>query len=135
VRLITRNGYDFSARFPKVAEAIHSLSVRSCVIDGEAIVVDKNGLSVFDLIRYRQHDHAAVLCAFDLTELDGQDLRLSPIERRKQVLAELLRGTRDGIAFNTHYPADVQASWLAISIWSGHPLAEDQEPSGAGGEA
>jgi hypothetical protein len=33
------------------------------------------GLSVFDLLRYRRHDHVAVLCAFDLIELDGEDLR------------------------------------------------------------
>jgi ATP-dependent DNA ligase len=44
-------------------------------IDGEAIVVDKTGLSVFDLIRSRQHDRAAVLYAFDPIELDGEDLR------------------------------------------------------------
>ena len=36
------------------------------------------GLSVFDLLRYRQHDRAAVLCAFDLIELDGRDLRKTP---------------------------------------------------------
>jgi ATP-dependent DNA ligase len=47
--------------------------VQSCFIDGEAIVVDANGLSVFDLLRYRQDDGAAVLCAFDLIELDGKD--------------------------------------------------------------
>jgi len=35
---------------------------------------------VFDLLRYRQHDRAAVLCAFDLIELDGKDLRQQPIE-------------------------------------------------------
>jgi len=40
-------------------------------LDGEAIVVNQDGLSVFDLIRYRHHDNAAVLCAFDLIELDG----------------------------------------------------------------
>jgi ATP-dependent DNA ligase len=50
--------------------------------DGEAIVVNTDGLSGFDLIRYRQHDHTAVLCAFDLIELDGRDLRWQPIERR-----------------------------------------------------
>jgi bifunctional non-homologous end joining protein LigD len=72
VRLFTRNGYNFAARFPRIAEAVESLPVRSCFIDGEAIVVDANGLSVFDLIRYRQHDHAAVLCAFDLIELDDK---------------------------------------------------------------
>jgi hypothetical protein len=56
VRLFTRNGYDFAVRFPRIVEAIESLPVRSCFIDGEAIVVDATGLSVFDLIRYRQHD-------------------------------------------------------------------------------
>jgi bifunctional non-homologous end joining protein LigD len=71
VRLFTRNGCNFAARFPRIAEAIISLPVRSCFIDGEAIVVDTNGLSVFDLIRYPQYYRAAVLCAFDLIELDG----------------------------------------------------------------
>jgi hypothetical protein len=49
--------------------------VRSCSIDGEAIVSDDSGLAVFNLIRSRRQDHAAVLCAFDLIELDGEDLR------------------------------------------------------------
>jgi bifunctional non-homologous end joining protein LigD len=56
VRLFTRNGYNFANRFPKIAEAVANLPVQSCFIDGEAIVVDRNGLAVFDLIRYRQHD-------------------------------------------------------------------------------
>jgi hypothetical protein len=77
VRLFTRNGYDFTNRFPKIAAALAALPVQSCVIDGEAIVVDRQGLSVFELLRYRHHDHIAVLCAFDLIELDGFDLRHS----------------------------------------------------------
>ncbi len=64
VRLLTRNGYDFAERFPLITLAVAALPVRSCFIDGEAIVVNANGLSVFDLLRYRQHDGAAVLyCA------------------------------------------------------------------------
>jgi bifunctional non-homologous end joining protein LigD len=106
VRLFTRNGYNFADRFPRIVEAVANLPVQSCFIDGEAIVVDENGLSVFDLIRYRQHNDAAVLCAFDLIELDGEDLRLSPIEDRKRTLAELLRRKSDGIALNTHYEGD-----------------------------
>src|ERR1700687_374142 len=47
LRLCTRNGSNSAPRFPRIAEAIESLSVQSCIIDGEAIVVDKNGLSVF----------------------------------------------------------------------------------------
>ena len=97
VRLFTRNGYDFTARFPKIVDAVASLSVRSCVVDGEAIVVDERGLSVFDALRFRLCDHAAVLCAFDLIELDGEDLRGRPLEHRKGTLADLLRGTDDGM--------------------------------------
>jgi ATP-dependent DNA ligase len=83
VRLFTRNGYDFADRFSKIVEAVSNLPVRSCFIDGEAIVVDEDGLSVFELLRYRRHDHAAVLCAFDLIELDGNDLRRTTVEQRK----------------------------------------------------
>ena len=50
VRLYSRNGYDFAERFPLAAAAIRKLPVRSCLIDGEAIVCDANGLAVFDLI-------------------------------------------------------------------------------------
>ena len=99
-------GTDFTARFPKIAEAVASLPVRSCILDGEAIVVDERGLSVFDLIRYRQHDHGAILCAFDLIELDGEDLRRAPLEHRKHALADLLRSPDDGIAFNKHFDGD-----------------------------
>jgi bifunctional non-homologous end joining protein LigD len=106
VRLFTRNGYDFAARFPKIAATVESLPVRSCVLDGEAIVVDECGLSVFDALRYRRRDHDAVLCAFDLLELDGADFRALPLERRKTRLVELLRGVSDGIAFNRHFTGD-----------------------------
>jgi bifunctional non-homologous end joining protein LigD len=56
VTSFTRNGYDFTTRFPKIAAAVESLGVRSCVLDGVAIVVKRDGVSVFDLIRYRRHD-------------------------------------------------------------------------------
>jgi hypothetical protein len=51
VRLITRHGNHFTSRFPFIATAVGKLPVRSCLIDGEAIVCDENGLAVFDLIR------------------------------------------------------------------------------------
>jgi ATP-dependent DNA ligase len=60
------------------------------VTDGEAIVVNEDGLSIFDILRYRLRDDAAVLCAFDLLELDGADFRSHPLEQRKATLAELL---------------------------------------------
>jgi bifunctional non-homologous end joining protein LigD len=106
VRLITRNGYDFTDRYPLIVDGIASLPVETCIIDGEAIVVDQDGLSIFDLLRYRQHDHAATLCAFDLVELDGTDLRSRPLEERKQHLAWVLRERHHGIALNATYDGD-----------------------------
>jgi bifunctional non-homologous end joining protein LigD len=82
------------------------LPVRSCLIDGEAVVCDENGLAVFDFIRGYRHDTAAVLCAFDLLEMDGEDLRHVPIEERKGTLAKLLTHPHEGIAFNQHYAGD-----------------------------
>ena len=76
------------------------------MIDGEAIVSDERGLAVFELLRSFRHDAAAVLCAFDLLERDGEDLRRLPLEMRKAGLALLLCKPHPGIALNTHYVGD-----------------------------
>jgi bifunctional non-homologous end joining protein LigD len=106
VRLLTRAGNNFANLFPLITAAIAALPVSSCVIDGEAIVCDDKGLAVFDLIRGHGTKAAAVLCAFDLLELDGEDVRRKPIEERKERLAELLRLPHDGIAFNENFAGD-----------------------------
>jgi len=106
VRLITRNANDFTDRFPFIATAVAELPVKSCLIDGEAIVCDENGLAVFDLIRRHGAGERAVLSAFDLLELDGKDLRRRPIETRKAVLAKLLNGSHLSLVLNEHYEED-----------------------------
>ena len=108
VRLITRHGNDFTARFPLVASAVVALPARSCLIDGEAIVCDENGLAVFELIRGHDSKTSAVLCVFDLLELDEKDLRRRPIEERKSLLAKLLHDSDSdlGIVLNKHYEED-----------------------------
>ncbi len=83
VRLITRNGNDLTQRFQLAVAAVAALPGRSFLIDGEAIVTDDSGLAVFELVRRARHGGKAVPCAFDLIELDGQDLRQMPIEKRK----------------------------------------------------
>jgi bifunctional non-homologous end joining protein LigD len=106
LRLITRAGNDFSSRFPFIAMAVGKLPVSSCLIDGEAIVCDENGLAVFELIRRHGALASAVHCAFDLLELDGRDLRREPIEKRKALLAKLLRGSHLSIVLNEHFEED-----------------------------
>ncbi len=65
-------GHAFSA-------AVAKLPVRSCLIDGEAIVCDANEVAVFDLLRRRWHDEDVILSALDLLELDDKDMRRAPI--------------------------------------------------------
>jgi len=103
VRLITPAGNEFSHRFPFMAMAVGKLPVRSCLIDGEAIVCDQNGLAVFELIRRHGALASAVHCAFDLLELDGRDLRREAIEERKRLLAKLLKGQQMSIVLNEVY--------------------------------
>ena len=45
IRLLTRNGNDWSARFPWVVEAVNHLKVRSCLIDGEVVCCDEKGVA------------------------------------------------------------------------------------------
>ena len=106
IRLITRRGNDWSDRFPLVIEAVNHLKVRSCLIDGEVVCCDEKGLTSFQLLRHRRNESQALLYAFDLLELDGQDLRREPLEMRKATLASILRKTRHGVRFNEHleYP-------------------------------
>jgi bifunctional non-homologous end joining protein LigD len=106
VRLITRNGNDFTARFPLVAAAVGALPASSFLLDGEAIVTNAKGLAVFDLIRHKRHGGDAVLIAFDLIALDGEDLRRRPIEDRKRKLAKLVRGPHPGIVLNEFSEGD-----------------------------
>ena len=106
MRLLTRNGYDFADRVPLIVDAVAALRARSCIIDGEAVACDGNGPAVFELLRYQRQDQIVTLCAFDLIEREGKDLRTMPLEERKHTLANLLCGSPHGIAFNQHYEDD-----------------------------
>jgi bifunctional non-homologous end joining protein LigD len=105
VRLFTRNGHDWTGRFPLIAEAAGALRARSFLLDGEAVACDGDGLPVFDRLR----DRRVFLYAFDLIELDGEDLRHEPIERRKAALAKLIRRAKTGLVLSEHIdePGDV----------------------------
>jgi bifunctional non-homologous end joining protein LigD len=105
VRLLTRNGHDWASRFPLIVEAMGALKVKSCLIDGEAVCCDDNGVAVFAKLRQRRNDRHVVLFAFDLLELDGQNLRGEPLVRRKVLLARLLARARAGLQVNDHLAA------------------------------
>jgi bifunctional non-homologous end joining protein LigD len=109
VRLFTRNGHDWTGRFPLIVAAAGVLKARSCLIDGEAVACDRDGMPCFDRLRYRRQDGHVFLYAFDLIELNGDDLRREPIERRKVLLIRLLTKASVGLQVNDHIvePGDV----------------------------
>jgi bifunctional non-homologous end joining protein LigD len=100
VRLYTRGGFDWTDRMPFIAVAISALRCQSAILDGEAVIEDEADVSdFFALHRALRGGRApeAILYAFDLLELDGEDLRPMPLVQRRAMLAELLIGAPDGI--------------------------------------
>jgi bifunctional non-homologous end joining protein LigD len=108
VRLDSRPGNDLTYRFPLIVESLARLRSRSCIIDGEAVACDESGVPSFDHIRYRRHDTSVFLYAFDLIELNGDDLRRETLEVRKATLATVLTGASHGIWYNDHVEGDGQ---------------------------
>jgi bifunctional non-homologous end joining protein LigD len=106
VRLYSRPGNDLTYRFPLIVEALGQLRSRSCIIDGEAVSCGDDGIATFDLLRHRHHDASVFMWAFDLVELDGEDLRREPLEVRKATLASLLARAASGLRLNEHMEED-----------------------------
>jgi hypothetical protein len=102
VRLYSRPGNDLTYRFPLIVDALGKLRSRSCIIDGEAVSCGSDGIASFNRIRYRRYDAEVFLYAFDLIELNGDDLRRDPLGVRKATLERLLARTAPGLRFNEH---------------------------------
>jgi bifunctional non-homologous end joining protein LigD len=97
VRLITRNGYDWTKRYPWIVEAARRNKSKQFVIDGEAVILGVDGVSDFDALHSGRHGEKVQLYAFDVLAMDGDDLRELPLSVRKANLARLLRGRPDGM--------------------------------------
>jgi bifunctional non-homologous end joining protein LigD len=93
-------------RFPLIVEAMARLRPRSCIVDGEAVSCGEDGIASFDRIRQWHYDQTVFLYAFDLIELDGEDLRRDPLEVRKATLASLIARAGPGVRLNEHLDRD-----------------------------
>jgi bifunctional non-homologous end joining protein LigD len=100
----TRSGLDWSAKFASVVTAAARLKVRSALIDGEAVVLDANGKSSFQALQASLKDGKAALTyfAFDLLELDGEDLSGLPQVERKSRLKKLLGSGKGVLRYSEH---------------------------------
>jgi bifunctional non-homologous end joining protein LigD len=73
VRPFTRRGYDWTDRYPAIASAAAKLRAKSFTIDGEAVVVGADGIAMFEALHRRHKAADAMLYAFDLLALNGED--------------------------------------------------------------
>ena len=107
VRLFTRRGYDWTARYPGIVATSMQLRAASFTLDGEAVVCGTDGVAIFDALHRHGTVSDAMMYAFDLLQLDGEDLRGLPLGDRKKRLARLLGSKRRlGIVLSEHTDED-----------------------------
>jgi bifunctional non-homologous end joining protein LigD len=93
VKLLTRTGVDWTARYGVLADAFEALSVKQAIVDGETVVVDDAGVTHFEDLQQALHDGAGdrlTFFAFDLMHLDGYDLTKAKLIDRKDLLRAVL---------------------------------------------
>ena len=87
--LTSRRGNDFTERFRVVARAIErAVRTPDCVLDGEVCALDERGRSSFSVMQ--QGSGPLVYYAFDVLEIDGEELCDLPLRERRARLAQLV---------------------------------------------
>jgi bifunctional non-homologous end joining protein LigD len=129
VRVFSRNGHDWSDRFPSIVGAATNLRCKSAIIDGEAIVQDEDGASDFESLQsaIRVRPYSIIFYAFDLLHLDGKDLTL--MERRANLKTLVGADEQSRIQFSDEFDGEGEALFKACAerelegIVSKHALA------------
>ncbi|WP_442808614.1 DNA ligase D [Trinickia soli] len=123
VRILTRSGLDWTAKFKRQAQAFAALEVETAWIDGEAVMLDENGVPSFQALQNAFDSGRAediVIFAFDLPYLNGYDLRDVPLVQRRALLRALLEGSDDDtVRFSEDFaldPHDLLHSACAMAL-------------------
>ncbi|MBB2189594.1 DNA ligase D [Gluconacetobacter azotocaptans] len=107
VRLLTRGGLDWTARFgPQAIDRLSSLPLQDALIDGEMVVESGNGISDFSALQAdlsSERTDRFVFYAFDLLHLNGQDLRAAPLMARKEILRTLVPAQDGPLRFSGQF--------------------------------
>jgi bifunctional non-homologous end joining protein LigD len=109
-QLWSRNQKDFSRRFPTVLKGIAELS-SDTVIDGEMVALDEEGRPSFNLRQGFGNAQTIVLYAFDLLMLRGKDVRLWPLDDRREQLREVVQTLPDTIRYSETFNVPLPECW------------------------
>jgi bifunctional non-homologous end joining protein LigD len=120
VRLISRNGKDWSDRFGSVVRALASLPVETALLDGEVAIVQPDGRTRFqdlqNILSGESRGGALRYFVFDLLHSDGQDWMQHPLVERKRRLSELLRSVpaSSPLRFSDHVEGNGKAFFAEV---------------------
>ncbi|RMP27226.1 ATP-dependent DNA ligase, partial [Pseudomonas coronafaciens pv. atropurpurea] len=109
VHLFTRNGNDWTERLPELVKALGALKLQDSWFDGEAVVLDEEGLPDFQGLQNafdEGHSKKILYYLFDMPFLSGEDLRELPLEQRRDALKQVLDSQRSRLL---RYSDDFQA--------------------------
>src|SRR5262249_11221138 len=115
IHLLSRNGKDWTRRFPAVRDAVARLPVRQALLDGEVAMLLPDGRTSFQALQnaFAGSDRGEIVYfVFDLLHLDGDDISKLPLEQRKHRLQELLRAAK--IRVHLRYSDHVIGQGLAF---------------------
>ncbi len=104
VRLITRNGNDWSHKLPHLIKALGKLKLKSSWLDGEIAVLDENGIPDFQSLQNAfdsAHTESIIYYLFDVPFYEGYDLRDASLVERRALLQKL---------FEAHAPDEIRFS-------------------------
>ncbi|MGE5524018.1 MAG: DNA ligase D [Rhodospirillaceae bacterium] len=106
-RLYSRNGKDWTAKFPAIARGASRLPVDSAWVDGEIVVLMPDGRSSFQALQnaLSRGTEDVYYYLFDLPYLDGYDLRRATLLQRKALLEQVLSAKRDPLRLSAHAEA------------------------------
>ncbi|WP_437291359.1 DNA ligase D [Sorangium sp. So ce406] len=114
VTLLTRRGQDWTERFPSVRDDLARLPAREAVLDGEIVIVGRDGVTDFQALQNSLSDGnegregRLTYFAFDLLYLDGRDLRgCAQVTRKRALQALLAEAPEDGtLRYTEHLEED-----------------------------
>jgi bifunctional non-homologous end joining protein LigD len=115
VRLVSRNQNDLTAAYPELHAIPEYIQARNAILDGEIVALDEQGRPSFSLMQQRtgvgeggrrirrtRDDIPVVYYVFDALYVDGYDIAQADLERRKQLLASILK-PNNLVRYSDHY--------------------------------
>jgi bifunctional non-homologous end joining protein LigD len=114
-KLFARSGRDISREYPELAALAKQVRAKRAILDGEIVVLDRDGRSNFQRLQARfgvqnpprelQQQAPPTYYLFDLLYCDGYDLRRTPLIERKKLLTEIVRVT-DDVRISEHHTGE-----------------------------